>query len=298
MIRKACLAGILFGVMIGLDAWGKAAEVGPQVFPRNVVFAGVRSSSYGIKPFPEPAEWERAINAMSGYFPGATPGAIWIVGGFKRPTTCRLMFPSGGDVFPNIEFVDIDEHERFLNHFDRVGIRVFLQVEPADADVPTLIDLVLRRYGHHPCVIGFGVDVEWYREAERPKWGVPVDDETARVWEARVKSYNPSFRLFLKHWDPDWMPPAYRGEIVFIDDSQEFKDREALLEEFQNLWAERFFPNPVYFQIGYNSDKPWWRKLDNPPLDIGQALARRIRQDCGIIWVDFSLRDVFRLSPE
>lgn len=298
MIRRACHAGLLLGMMIGVNAWGKAAEVGRRVIPRNVVFAGVRSSSYGIKPFPEPAEWERAIDAMSGYFPGATPGAIWIVGGFKRPTTCRLMFPSGGDVFPNIEFADTDAHERFLNHFDRVGIRIFLQVEPADADVPTLIDLVLERYGHHPCVIGFGVDVEWYREAERPKWGVPVDDETARVWEARVKSHNPSFRLFLKHWDPDWMPPAYRGAIVFIDDSQEFMDKEALLEEFHSLWAERFFPNPVYFQIGYNSDKPWWQRLDNPPLDIGRALARRVRQDCGIIWVDFSLRDVFRLSPE
>lgn len=298
MLKKLWIVGLLLGVLIAMEGCREAAEVRPPAGPRNVVFAGVRSSSYGIRPFPEPAEWQRAIEAMSGYFPGATPGAIWIVGGFKRPTICRLMFPSEGASFPNIEFADSDGHERFLSHFDRAGIRVFLQVEPANADVPTLIDLVLGRYGHHPCVIGFGVDVEWYREAERPEWGVPVDDETARGWETRVRSHNPAYRLFLKHWDFNWMPPRYRGEIVFIDDSQEFKNQEALLDEFQALWAERFFPNPVYFQIGYNADKPWWQKLDNPPLDIGLALARRIRQDCGIIWVDFSLRDVFRLSPE
>ncbi len=298
MVKKILTTGLLLGMMIFADGCRETDGFPSPANPRNVVFAGVRSSIYGIKPFPEPAEWQRAIETMTDYFPGAGPGAIWIVGGFKRPTTCRLMFPTEGISFPNVEFADSDIHERFLSHFDRAGIHVFLQVEPAHADLPTLIDLVLGRYKHHPCVIGFGVDVEWYREADRPGRGVPVDDETARTWEARVKSHNPSYRLFLKHWDFNWMPPAYRGEVVFVDDSQKFKNMEALLDEFQDLWAERFYPNPVYFQVGYNSDKPWWQKLDNPPLEIGRALARRVRQDCGIIWVDFSLRDVFRLSAE
>jgi hypothetical protein len=266
--------------------------------PKNVAFAGVRSSSYGIKPFPDPEEWQKAIETMRGYFPGSAPCIIWIVGKFKSPKTCLLFFPSRGGAYPNIKFEGPDENERYLSHFDQAGIKVFLQVEPAHADMLTLIDLVLGRYKHHSCVIGFGVDVEWHREADRRGWGIPVDDEMARQWEARVKSHNPSYRLFLKHWDPDWMPKTYRGDIVFVDDSQELKGLEAMVDEFQNLWADRFYPNSVFFQVGYPSDKPWWQKLDSPPRTIGRAIARRVRQTCGIIWVDFSLREVFDLSPE
>ncbi len=301
MGRKVVVLILVLGSIILSGSSRGYAEAQPQSCPaefKNVAFAGVRSSRYGVKPFLEPEAWQKAIETMGGYFPGSTPCAIWIVGKFKWRTTCLLHFPFEGQAYHNIEFEESDQSERYLAHFDRTGIKVFLQVEPAHADMPTLIDLVLGRYKHHRCVIGFGVDVEWYREADRPEWGIPVDDETARQWETRVKSHNPSYRLFLKHWDPDWMPETYRGDIVFVDDSQELKNLDAMVAEFQNLWADRFYPNPVFFQVGYNSDKPWWQRLDNPPQTIGRAIAERVRQSCGIFWVDFSLREVFKLSPE
>lgn len=301
MSKKAIILMLALGSIILSDSHRNRAEAQPPTAPaelKNVAFAGARSSRYGVKPFPEPEAWQKAIETMNSYFPGSTPCAIWIVGKFKRPTTCLLHFPSDGQVYPNIEFEGLDLSEQCLDHFDRTGIKVFLQVESAHADMPTLIDLVLGRYKHHPCVIGFGVDVEWYREADRPEWGIPVDDETARKWEARVKSHNPSYRLFLKHWDPNWMPKTYRGDIIFVDDSQELKNLDAMVDEFQNLWADRFYPNPVFFQVGYNSDKPWWQKLDNPPQTIGRAIAKKVKQSCGIFWVDFSLKEVFKLTPE
>lgn len=301
MSRKTALLILTLGSMVLAEgSQNKLQTQRPAALGelKNVAFSGVRASRYGVKPFPEPEAWQKVIETMRGYFPGSDPCAIWLVGKFKHPTTCLLFFPSGGQAYPNIEFEGPDQNERFLSRFDQAGIKVFLQVESAHADMTTLIDLVLSRYKLHPSVIGFGVDVEWYREADRPGWGIPVDDETAKQWEARVKSHNPSYRLFLKHWDPDWMPKAYRGDIIFVDDSQELKGLEAMVDEFQNLWAERFYPNPVFFQIGYNSDKPWWQKLDNPAQTIGRAIAQRVRQSCGIIWVDFSLREVFKLPPE
>jgi len=301
MKRKELVIILVLGVAVLAEGCRARAEVQPPVAPeapKNVIFAGVRSSNYGIKPFPGPAGWQKAIDAMSDRFPGSTRGAIWIVGELKRPTSCRLFFPSDGKAYPNIEFAETDKHEEFLSHFDKTGTKVFLQVEPAQADLPTLIDVVLGRYKHHPCVIGFGVDVEWYRESDKPGWGIPVDDETARQWEARVKAHNPTYRLFLKHWELNWMPKTYRGDIVFIDDGQEVKSLDELLDAFQNRWADHFYPSPVFFQIGYNSDKPWWQNLDNPPLTIGRAIAQRVKQSCGIIWVDFSLREVFKLDSK
>ena len=263
----------------------------------KVVFAGVRSSSYGIKPFPEPRSWEAAIRKMTSYFEGSAPCAVWIVGVMgKTPRYAHLDFPGDPAKYSNIEFETVDKHERYLSYFDKAGIKVFLQVEPANADMETLIDLVLGRYKHHPSVIGLGVDVEWNREADKPGYGCEVDDATAQKWEAKVKSYNPKYRMFLKHWDVKWMPPTYRGDIVFVNDGQEFKTFDEMLDRFPNIWAKAFYPNTVVFQIGYNSDKPWWGPLSTPPKTIGAELAKRCRQDIGIVWVDFSLRDVLPLQ--
>ena len=262
----------------------------------QVVFAGVRSSIYGIKPFPEPASWEKAIAAMAGHYPGAAPVAVWIVGHLGRPRDCVLEFPGNGRTYPNIQFGEYDKHERYLEAFDRAGIKVFLQVEPANADMKTLIDLVLGRYGKHPCVVGFGVDVEWHREADRPEWGVPVDDAMGRQWEEWVKSHNASYRLFIKHWDQRWLCPTYRGDIVFVDDSQIVESADVLVKEFE-AWGKFFHPNPVMFQIGYPSDRPWWSKMPTPPKSLGEAIAARIAQPCGIIWVDFTLRETLPLDP-
>ena len=70
---------------------------------------------------------------------------------------------------------------------------------------------------------------------------------------------------------------------------------EALVAEFE-AWGKHFRPNPVMFQIGYPSDKPWWSKLPEPPKTLGEAIAARIEQPCGIIWVDFTLKDVLPLQ--
>lgn len=266
----------------------------PEDHP-NVVLAGVRSSIYGIKPFSEPAEWEKVILAMSGYYKGSTPVAVWIVGTIANHTDCHLEFPGDATGLTNIQFSDVDRHEAYLSHFDRAGIKVFLQVEPANADMKTLIDLVLGRYGKHPCVIGFGVDVEWHREADRPEWGVPVDDEMGHQWEAWVKAHNPAYRLFVKHWDQRWLCPTYRGDIIFVDDSQILPNMEAMVAEF-DAWGKFFKPNRVFFQIGYPADKPWWSQLAQPAKMLGQAIAAKIEQDCGIIWVDFTLKDVLPLK--
>jgi hypothetical protein len=258
----------------------------------NVVYTGVRSSSYGIKPFPEPQTWQQIINDMQMRFKGAQACALWIVGVMDGKSNCRLEFPADGRHDSNVVYLDYDKHEPFLTHFDSTGIKVFLQVEPADANVPDLIDIVLDRYQCHPCVIGFGVDLEWFREAENPEWGSKVTDALARAWNERVKSHNPNYRLFLKHWDRDWMPPTYRSDLIFVDDSQELKDLQAAREEFIEYWSDYFKPNMVFFQVGYRSDRKWWHKLNDPPRDLGVILAQNIAQECGVFWVDFTLREV------
>jgi hypothetical protein len=262
----------------------------------KVKYAGVRSSEYGIDPFPEPAGWEKAISAMKDNFAGSIPSAIWIVGTISDDNTLHLEFPSGGKDYNHISFSDYDKHDTYLDYFDTKGIKVFLQVEPADAEMNDIIDAVLSRYKDHPCVAGFGVDIEWYRVSEYPGWGMKITDSLAQAWETKVKSYNSSYKLFLKHWDPAWMPPAYRGELIFVDDSQGFGDVQLMVNEFKNDWAPKFYPNIVFFQVGYEQDKEWWQYFVDPPKDLGERIAADIPQQCGIFWVDFTLKEVLPIE--
>ncbi len=263
----------------------------------EITSAGARQSIYGSPdPFPETNEWKNVMYNMTENFNGSSdvaPVALWIIGTIDDNDNCDLEFPSDEN-YPMIDFRDEslgDKHEPYLTYFDKVGVKVYLQVESGDADVSTLIDIVLTQYGHHPCVIGFGVDAEWYFESQNPGWGKKVTDAKAKEWDELVKSHDPEYTIFLKHWDSGWMPPSYRSDIVFVNDGQNLSGLEFMTEYF-TVWADDFAPNTVMYQVGYNSDYPWWGNYANAPKTIGEAIADDIsnaNQEVGIIWVDFTL---------
>ena len=261
--------------------------------PAGVVgFAGVRSSSYGVDPFPDPAAWEAYARAMSDAFPGSVPCALWVVGTIDEAASgINLEFPSDGGPYEHVTFDAEDLHEPYLAWFDAHGMCVFLQVEPGLADVPTLIDLVLDRYAAHPCVVGFGVDVEWFGNVTEGGEGTPVDGAAASSWEAQIQSYDTDYALFLKHWDVSFMPASDRGSIIFVNDSQGYARLRDYLDDMRE-WADAFDPNRVFFQYGYESDRTWWQDLYEPPITIGQRLAAQTPQECGLFWVDFTLSEL------
>jgi hypothetical protein len=255
--------------------------------------AGFRYSTYGPSRDPGPAYWASVGEAMAARFPGATPQGIWIVGNFTGTGTF-LNFPVETDD-RLITFTYADMNEAALTLFDERGVQVWLQVEPGNANMIELIDLVLDRYGHHPCVIGFGVDVEWY-QSDGSAEGTPVTDEEARRWVQAVRRHNQNDLLFLKHWDPAYLPPTERAGIVFVDDSQQFESLEQMIAEFA-VWGEHFAPAPVAFQYGYPADRRWWSQLPDPPGDIGRAILERVPNTTALFWVDFTVLEVFPSEP-
>ncbi len=283
---------LFFVVLAAGCGTGSPGGPGPE---ENVGFAGVRSSSYGVDPFPDPAGWVDCILAMSDAFPGSTPSALWVVGTVDEGIGgVNLEFPTPDSlVYPHVSFSDEDLHEEYLAWFDQCGVEVFLQVEPGYADVETLICLVMQQYGDHPCVIGFGVDVEWLGNVTEGGEGTPVGDSTAASWESLIHGFDPAYGLFLKHWDASFMPPSYRGSIIFVDDGQGYSDMGAYLDDMGE-WAETFAPNRVFYQYGYEADRPWWEDLESPPIAIGEALAGQTAQECGLFWVDFNLSELQR----
>ena len=282
------LSALLTGAYVHrLPVAASAGQGDPH--PRRSLGAGIRYSTYGPKYDPGPAYWARVGREMAAHFPGAHPEAIWIVGRL-RGRGVRLSFPvPPGD--PLIEGADRDENEEALTLFDKQGFRVWLQVEPGFAPVEEQIHLMLRQYAHHRSVQGVGVDVEW-NKSTNPDGGEPVSDAEAAAWLKAARRYNPNYRLFLKHFKPDVMPPTLRDGLVFIDDSQIFPSFDAMIEEFAG-WGRTFAPAPVSFQFGYSSDRPWWSRLKDPPAEIGRRILATVPNTEALIWVDFTVLEVF-----
>jgi hypothetical protein len=277
-------------------------EPGDQPLPLSR--SGLRVSSYGVgEPFPGTDYWSNTSRSMASRFQGATPALIWIVGimQFSRRgnatgrTVLNFPAPDSTSSFPNIVFSATDENREYLEAFDQEGIQVWLQVEPANADIATLIQLVLDRYAVHPCVVGFGVDVEWFKWTSNNQEGTAITDNEAQAWSQLVRSYNPEYLLFLKHWLTSKMPPFYREGIMFLDDSQQFRSLNRMVNEFAE-WGATFAPAPVGFQYGYSVDQVWWGNLADPPGDIGQEILNRIPNTTELYWVDFTMTQIWPYS--
>ena len=282
MLVVACAAGP--GGVLAEDPPRDAATA-----DERALGAGFRFSTYGPDRDPGPGYWADVGRRMAGRFPGSVPEAIWIVGRLEGEGTF-FNFPADTEN-PLIQTSEADGNEEILTLFDRVGLRVWLQVEPGNAPVDELIHLMLDRYGHHSCVVGVGVDVEWYRSVERPE-GEPVSDELATAWLAAARSHDPGYRLFLKHWEIGMMPPTVRDGLFFVDDSQILPSLDAMVEEFAE-WGRAFAPAPVGFQYGYESDRHWWEKLADPPAEIGRRILASVPNAAGLYWVDFTVLEVF-----
>ncbi len=271
-----------------------AARPAPAIRTDSLKGAGIRSSTYGRPTDPGPGYWARTGVEIAAKFPGAKPEAIWIVSRLKGRGT-EMSFPVPEGVDPLITGMSEDISEPVLKLFDELGYRVWLQTEPGFAPVDKAFHVMLDRYGHHKCVIGVGVDIEWHR-SNNPDLGDPVTDEMAKSWLAAARSHNPAYRMFLKHFREDVMPPTFREGLLFVDDSQIFKSSDDMIAEFAK-WGRTFAPSPVAFQYGYQTDKPWWGPMEDPVKEIGDRILAATPNTEALIWVDFSVRDVFPPDP-
>lgn len=216
-------------------------------------------------------EWAQAIFNVNNRFPGSTPWATMAVGPVPDAVTSALEAP-----------------EQFLQRMDELGVEILLELYPRKTnDVAAAIDTWVGRFKRYRCVKGLGVDLEYYK---------PVDDASAQAWDEKIKSHNPAYRMFFKHWEQRFMPPGYRGrgDIIFINTSSE-ASVEALTAEFTQ-WAAHFAPSACAFQIGYPADEDgmdgkntsgWWR-LQDPIRDWGNSLLAKIanaQQEIGLLWV-------------
>ncbi len=266
-----------------------------QDIEKSKIYVGARASSYGFNKFPSPIEFGDVItNIASEVNIDSIPSAIWIVGVIGDNGECYLEFPNNNNTnYNNIVFSETDKHEEYLNHFDSIGAKVFLQVEAGNADMENLIKIILSRYKNHSSVVGFGIDVEWFPsngiEANGVNKGTKLRNTDLIKYDKLVKSFNPEYRTFVKHWKPEYCGDGPVSDVIYIDDSQELSSLNEMVDEFSD-WGKAFYPNDVGFQVGYESDYAWWKNLNNPIKEISTILTNKMNnQTVHFYWVDFTL---------
>ena len=272
----------------------------------SIGFAAARFST--TPPFPGPEYWSNASKLASGKFKGSTPEGIWVIGGILQGGTCYLNFPSSRE-FSHISFTAADENEEYLDYFDAQGISIILQIEPGIADVDTVLKLVLDQYSHHSCVVGIGVDVEWYG-APTYGSGKPVTDEVAAHWYELINTYNRSdtadvdtiygtsdtnkrYCLALTHWKTEKMPPTYRNGVYFLYDGERFSSLEDMMT-YCTEWSKTFNDSAVGYYIGFPNDSFWWSRYNDPFKTLGDSLLKNIDNVKGVYWVGLSIKQIYR----
>jgi hypothetical protein len=226
-------------------------------------------------------QWAQVIYNVAGKYPNAKPWITWGVGTWPEHDT---------------PLTD-DKHEEYLTYLDGLGVDVFLEVRPGNASVTGLIDTYMKKFSKHPSVKGFGVDLEFYQ------WKGNKDDD-AKAMDDKLKSYNPAYRLFFKHWETSNMP-KYRGknDMIFFSTSSESAPSTLIQghASFCNTFTATGTPTVACgFQIGYPADEPLgndhvhnppydgWSKFPDPIKDWGDALLKAITNDkaeLGFVWV-------------
>ncbi|CAG5000416.1 hypothetical protein DYBT9275_02459 [Dyadobacter sp. CECT 9275] len=222
-------------------------------------------------------ELAQVIFNVNNRFPGSKAWSFWAVGDMSALTPAHHGLTDA-------------QHEAYLTYMDQLGVSVFLEIFPskkAGTNVSAEIDHWLGKFKHHQSIAGLGIDLEYYEKAS---------DAAAKQWDEKIKSHNAAYRLFLRHYDPGFMPPTYRGkgDLIFVDFASE-ATVEDLTKGFAT-WANRFAPTACVFQIGYPADEDgmngsstlgWW-KLKDPIRDWGNMILAQVKdpqQELGLIWV-------------
>ena len=154
------------------------------------------------------AWWAEQAKRFAAHFPGSVPTIIEIVSTYQNNGGTQFEFKRSTDYAGSMTHMRFAsegvDHENALVEYDRQGVEADLQVEPGDADMAECLRIMHRQFGKHRCVVGLGLDAEWYFTKQSPqKEGRPITDAEAKAWLETTLALNPKYTLFLKHFAPN-----------------------------------------------------------------------------------------------
>jgi hypothetical protein len=234
--------------------------------------------------------WANFVYNINNKYPASRPWIHWGLGNWRE---------DGG----SFTALSDEKNNEYIAHLNSVGVDVYLEARNCGSNGVDYLDAMMKKFGHHPNVKGFGFDLEYYKGGCGGN-GAAVSDADAQALDEKLKSFNPNHRLFFKHWLTANMPPTYRGkgDMIFVSTSSESPIPSLVTghSSFANAFATGAKANKgIAFQMGYPHDYPsgnhpfggnyaGWGELENPVKNWGDQLLAKITsttQELGIVWV-------------
>src|SRR4051812_43583295 len=186
--RSVRLMVVFLGLTVSIASAGDLKWSGARVPSKLSAGDGVTKLGVKIGTFLTPTNAEdvaQIVFNVNHRLPGSRPWA-----------TLAVQVPDAAPISP-------EGTGKILSPLDELGVDIFLEIYPRKTnDVVALLDgdSWIAESVKHKCVKGFCVDLEYYKA---------VTDDMAKAWDEKIKSRDATYRLALKHWQQDFMPPTY-----------------------------------------------------------------------------------------
>ena len=234
MIEEACLLGLLFAFAVALTASPSTAEDSQQYLE------GVWNNFNFTRPA---SDWSDAAKEFAAE--GSLIDLVVAQENLDQFTYIPFPYPDSGSLRSSSQ---IDRVEPYLEQFDEADQNVILSIQPGKVDPLQLIEILLSRYGHHRCIIGINVDLEWKKTGEANH----ASNEERDAWLYAIKQHDPDMKLFLTYFlDYTHFPDDARDLVILFDG--EGATQSKLLKQYEEL-ASHFKSVGIY--TGYRSSHP------------------------------------------
>jgi uncharacterized protein YceK len=209
----------------------------------SFVSAGYSSGVWDNFDYNKPATyWTSAVKTW-----GGSNGVLDLAVVQARDQYAALPFPyQDCGTFHSVSGEDLAEP--YLSQFDSEGLGVILSIQPVGADVNELISIILARYGHHKCIVGINIDLEW-KTTGNP---LHASNEERDAWTRTISGFNPQLKLFLTYFKDYTYFPDDDGKMVIMYDGLG-DTQENILSAYGEL-AKHFTNVGIY--TGYQSSSP------------------------------------------
>ena len=240
MIEDACLLGLLIAFAVALTAGPSMAEASQQYSE------GVWNNFNFTRPA---TDWSDAAKEFAAE--GSLIDLVVAQENLDQFTYIPFPHPDSGYLRSSSQ---IDWIEPYLQHFDEGDQKVILSIQPGRVDPLQLVQILLSRYGHHRCIMGINVDLEWKKTGEANH----ASNEERDAWLYAIKQYDPNLKLFLTYFGDYTHFPDDADDLVILFDGEGATQMD-LLKQYGEL-AGHFKSMGIY--TGYRSSHPQAAPVD------------------------------------
>jgi hypothetical protein len=228
---------------------GKDLEVVYSDFnftPSSVTVPEVRSGVYDNCNFEQPSIfWSESARQI-----GGEEGIVdLVVGQAQKDGLCYIPFPYNKGVPQGYiySWATSDMAEPYLKQLKKDNRKVILSIQPNNASVSNVLDLILEKYGKYDNVLGINIDTEWKNTGIAEH----VNDTDRDAWIAKIHSYNPRYKLFLTNYENYTYFPSDSNDMVILYDEQNATQKtilnnyQKIATHFTNVGLYTGFPNSI-----------------------------------------------------